>query len=259
MEILYAYLSGIEFRQRVEAIVEAFVSMQEDLQEERRSTERRWAKREKTIQRVITNTSGMYGDLQGLVGFLAGKYPGSDRRRLISEIGKRRLNNAQENKCRNGAWLVAGNAVLDRCSSMAVFLWSANKQADECYEAAKRAGIKADECKSFWERTTSDPTAAFTAGIFIFNIVLGLSTVALWRVTGRSTDIAERAFSDLERPYVYIFAAKGLERDSDRPDPYDFLHYSVANYGKLPPASSPPTLKSALDNRPRMQFRSVNG
>jgi hypothetical protein len=39
--------------------------MQEDLQEERRSTERRWAKREKTIQRVISNTSGMYGDLQG--------------------------------------------------------------------------------------------------------------------------------------------------------------------------------------------------
>jgi hypothetical protein len=39
MEILYAYLSGIEFRQRVDAIVEAFVTMQEDLQEERRSTE----------------------------------------------------------------------------------------------------------------------------------------------------------------------------------------------------------------------------
>jgi hypothetical protein len=35
---------------------------------ERRSTERRWAKREKTIQRVINNTSGMYGDLQGRVG-----------------------------------------------------------------------------------------------------------------------------------------------------------------------------------------------
>jgi hypothetical protein len=68
MEILYAYLSGVEFRQKVDAIVEAFVTMQEDLQEERRSTERRWAKREKTIQRVITNTSGMYGDLQGLVG-----------------------------------------------------------------------------------------------------------------------------------------------------------------------------------------------
>jgi hypothetical protein len=48
--------------------VEAFIEMQDDLQEERRVTERRWSKREKQIQRVITNTSGMYGDLQGLIG-----------------------------------------------------------------------------------------------------------------------------------------------------------------------------------------------
>jgi hypothetical protein len=68
MEVLYHYLSGAEFRQKIEAIVEAFVQMQEDLNEEKRATERRWAKREKQIQRVITNTSGMYGDLQGLIG-----------------------------------------------------------------------------------------------------------------------------------------------------------------------------------------------
>ena len=68
MEILYQYLSGAEFRQRVEAIVEAFVAMQKDLQEERRVTERRWARREKQIQKVISNTSGMYGDFQGLIG-----------------------------------------------------------------------------------------------------------------------------------------------------------------------------------------------
>jgi hypothetical protein len=68
MEVLYSYLSGSEFKQRVEAIVESFIEMQEDLQEERRVTERRWSKREKQIQRVITNTSGMYGDLQGLIG-----------------------------------------------------------------------------------------------------------------------------------------------------------------------------------------------
>jgi hypothetical protein len=61
-------INGADIIQRVDAIVEAFVSMQDDLQEERRSTERRWAKREKIIQRVISNTSGMYGDLQGLVG-----------------------------------------------------------------------------------------------------------------------------------------------------------------------------------------------
>ncbi len=68
MEVLYQYLSGSEFKQRVEAIVEAFVSMQKDLQDERRVTERRWARREKQIQKVISNTSGMYGDFQGLIG-----------------------------------------------------------------------------------------------------------------------------------------------------------------------------------------------
>jgi len=68
LEILYNYLSGSEFKQRVEAIVEAFIEMQGDLQEERRVAERRWSKREKQIQRVISNTSGMYGDLQGLIG-----------------------------------------------------------------------------------------------------------------------------------------------------------------------------------------------
>ncbi len=68
MEVMYRYVSGPEFKQRVEAIVEAFVDMQNDLQEERRSTERRWAKRDKQIQKVISNTGGMYGDLQGLIG-----------------------------------------------------------------------------------------------------------------------------------------------------------------------------------------------
>jgi len=42
--------------------------MQEDLQEERRIAEKRWSKREKQLQRVVLNTSGMYGDLQGLTG-----------------------------------------------------------------------------------------------------------------------------------------------------------------------------------------------
>lgn len=68
MEVLYHYLSGTEFKSRVEAIVEAFIAMQEDLNEEKRAAERRWAKREKQIHRVISGTSGMWGDLQGLLG-----------------------------------------------------------------------------------------------------------------------------------------------------------------------------------------------
>ncbi len=67
LELLHRYLSGVEFRQRVEAIVEAFERMREDLDQERRAAERQWAKRTKQIEAVTFNISGMYGDLQGLV------------------------------------------------------------------------------------------------------------------------------------------------------------------------------------------------
>lgn len=68
MESLYQYISGPEFRQRIEAIVETFADMHKDLQQERQTSERRWSKREKQIQRIIANTSGMYGDFQALAG-----------------------------------------------------------------------------------------------------------------------------------------------------------------------------------------------
>lgn len=68
MELVYQYLSGPSFRQRVEAIVESFVSMKNDLDAEKRSMEKIWAKREGQINRVINNTAGMYGDLQGIIG-----------------------------------------------------------------------------------------------------------------------------------------------------------------------------------------------
>jgi hypothetical protein len=67
LELLYRYLSGIEFRQRVEAIVDAFARMREDLEQERRVAERHWARRTKQIESVTFNICGMYGDLQGLV------------------------------------------------------------------------------------------------------------------------------------------------------------------------------------------------
>ena len=67
MEILYSYLTGIEFKQRVEAIVEAFSSMNEGLIKERNAYEKIWAEREKQIKKVMQNTVGMYGDLSGLV------------------------------------------------------------------------------------------------------------------------------------------------------------------------------------------------
>lgn len=68
MEVLYNYLSGPEFRQRIEAIVESFKSMKEDLDQEKRAMIKMWAKREKQIERIVNNTVGMYGDMQGIIG-----------------------------------------------------------------------------------------------------------------------------------------------------------------------------------------------
>lgn len=67
-EMVYQYLTGPRFRHRVEAIVEAFSSMQTDLDKERKAIMKQWAKREEQIERVMTATVGMYGDLQGIAG-----------------------------------------------------------------------------------------------------------------------------------------------------------------------------------------------
>lgn len=67
MEVLYSYLTGVEFKQRVEAIVEAFTNMDVGLRKERLAYEKIWSEREKQIKKVITNTVGMYGDLSGYV------------------------------------------------------------------------------------------------------------------------------------------------------------------------------------------------
>jgi hypothetical protein len=67
-EMVYQYLTGPRFRHRVEAIVEAFSSMQEDLDREKKAITKQWAKREEQIERVMQATAGMYGDLQGIAG-----------------------------------------------------------------------------------------------------------------------------------------------------------------------------------------------
>jgi hypothetical protein len=68
VEGLFNYLTGADFANRVEAIMRGFIGMRQTLDEEKRTTTRRWAKREKQLDIVIANTSGMHGDLQGLLG-----------------------------------------------------------------------------------------------------------------------------------------------------------------------------------------------
>jgi hypothetical protein len=68
MEVLYGYLTGVEFRQRVESIVDAFTQMQEELEKERRWFGAKWARQEKALRNVLDHTLGMHGDLQGILG-----------------------------------------------------------------------------------------------------------------------------------------------------------------------------------------------
>ncbi len=63
---VYSYVTSGEFKGRIETIVEAFSSMKENLDSERRAMEKIWAAREKTIVRATGAAAGIYGDLSGL-------------------------------------------------------------------------------------------------------------------------------------------------------------------------------------------------
>lgn len=87
-EMVYQYLTGPRFRQRVEAIVEAFSTMQEDLDKERKVIMKQWAKREEQIERVMGATVGMYGDLQGIAGKSLQEIEGLEFKTLTDNTAK---------------------------------------------------------------------------------------------------------------------------------------------------------------------------
>lgn len=67
-ELMYGYLTGPNFKHRVQAVVEQFKSMAEDLDRERTAMTRIWSKREGQIRGAADAMAGMYGDLQGIAG-----------------------------------------------------------------------------------------------------------------------------------------------------------------------------------------------
>jgi len=67
MEALYNYLTGTEFKNRIEAIVDSFTNMQTEIEREKRYFTNKWARDEKNIRQVIDNTYGMHGDLKGIL------------------------------------------------------------------------------------------------------------------------------------------------------------------------------------------------
>ncbi len=68
MGLLYTYLTGTQFRQQLEAIVEGFSSMKTELEREKGAMKKIWKEREVQIEKVIDNTIDMYGSIKGIAG-----------------------------------------------------------------------------------------------------------------------------------------------------------------------------------------------
>ena len=75
MHLLYNYLTGNEFRGQVEAIAEGFMAIKMGIVKERIQMEKIWKEREKQLEKVLINTSGMYGSVKGIAGASVGDIP----------------------------------------------------------------------------------------------------------------------------------------------------------------------------------------
>jgi hypothetical protein len=68
IQMMFDYLTGPEFRNRVAGVMEAFAEMQAELEREKRATLTAWKRREKQMVRARDNLTAFYGDLQGIAG-----------------------------------------------------------------------------------------------------------------------------------------------------------------------------------------------
>lgn len=75
MQLLYSYLTGTEFRQQIETIVEGFLSLKNSITKERMQMEKIWKEREKQLEKVLISTSGLYGSIKGIAGASIGEIP----------------------------------------------------------------------------------------------------------------------------------------------------------------------------------------
>lgn len=75
MNLLYEYMTGVEFRGQVEAIVEGFSTMKQSIDREKMQMQKMWKEREKQLEKVLVNTVGLYGSVKGIAGAAIGNIP----------------------------------------------------------------------------------------------------------------------------------------------------------------------------------------
>lgn len=81
-QLLYKHLTSQSFANRVRTLAETFINMKLTIEKERRAFENIWAVREKQIERISTNTSQIFGEIQGIAG---GDFTGLELLENISE------------------------------------------------------------------------------------------------------------------------------------------------------------------------------
>ena len=77
-DILYQYITGHEFRQQVEALVEVYQEMQGQISKERAAFEKIWKARQGQVEKLLTSTAGVVGSIQGKLGQTALQVKGLD-------------------------------------------------------------------------------------------------------------------------------------------------------------------------------------
>jgi hypothetical protein len=75
MQLLYDYLTGNEFRMQVQAILDGFEEMHEQIRKQRRSMEASWKNQEKALELVIHNTIGLHSSVRGIAGAAVAAIP----------------------------------------------------------------------------------------------------------------------------------------------------------------------------------------
>jgi len=68
MNMIYRYVTGTEFRQKLEGAFESYREMQDDLVKEKTVMMSQFAKREKKLLKAMENLVNLYGDVRGIAG-----------------------------------------------------------------------------------------------------------------------------------------------------------------------------------------------
>lgn len=68
VEMIYNYLTGGEFSNRIRYIIESHDEMTKLLDAEKKQTQKRWAAQEMVIKKAVSSLIGISGDLQGIAG-----------------------------------------------------------------------------------------------------------------------------------------------------------------------------------------------